>query len=144
MAARKRLTLSKVKARSAITNGRDILRDIDGRSIVARRYRDIYHQITEDMGGADRMTEVALQLSRRFASASVILEGMETDLANGKQIDVGDFSLLTGVLSRLASRLGIGRKMRDVTPSLSEYLASKNGTQRPRPRARVIDGEVDE
>ena len=32
---------TKAQARSRVSNGRDVLPDVDGRSLVARRYRDI-------------------------------------------------------------------------------------------------------
>src|SRR5271154_3069392 len=38
----------KKHARSRISNGRDLLPDIDGRSVVARRYRDIASAILSD------------------------------------------------------------------------------------------------
>jgi hypothetical protein len=39
--------------RSRITNGRDVLPNVDGRSIVARRFRDIVSAMVADQGGAD-------------------------------------------------------------------------------------------
>ena len=47
-----RLGPRKASARSRVSNGADILPDVDGRSAVARRYRDIAAQIIADMGGA--------------------------------------------------------------------------------------------
>jgi hypothetical protein len=54
-----------------VTNGREILPDVDGRSLIARRYRDIAAAITSDAGGLDLCSESKLQLIRRFAAASV-------------------------------------------------------------------------
>jgi hypothetical protein len=39
-------------ARSRLTNGKDLLPNIDGRSLIARRYRDIYSAIAADPGRA--------------------------------------------------------------------------------------------
>jgi hypothetical protein len=57
----------KVYARSWISNGGELLPDIDGRSIVARRYRDIASAILADQGGADQCSESRRQLIRRFS-----------------------------------------------------------------------------
>lgn len=43
----------KSHGRSRISNGRDLLPDIDGRSPIARRYKDIAAAILVDQGGAD-------------------------------------------------------------------------------------------
>ena len=113
----------KVKARkSRITNGRDLLPNIDGRSVIARRYRDITAAILVDQGGEDRCSESRKQLIRRFAAAAVLAEQLESRLANGEQIDIAEHATLSSTLVRLAQRIGIDRRSRDVTPSLAEYL----------------------
>jgi hypothetical protein len=44
----------KIYARSRLTNGKDLLPNIDGRRVIARRYRDICSAIASDQGGFDR------------------------------------------------------------------------------------------
>ena len=78
--------LAQAHNRSRVTNGVDVLPDVDGRSIVARRYRDISAQIISDQGGLDRLSESRVQLIRRFAAAAVIAEQMEARLANGEKL----------------------------------------------------------
>jgi hypothetical protein len=101
-----------------------VLPDVDGRSLIARRYRDISEQIVADQAGADQCSETRLQLIRRFAAASVLAEQMESRLANGKDISISEHALLCSTLTRIASRLGLERRSRDVTPSLSDYLST--------------------
>lgn len=115
----------KPEARSRVTNGADILPGIDGRSLVARRYRDICAALAADQGGADRMSEARGQLVRRFAALAVQAERMEAQLANGETLDVGQYSQIVSTLVRVAARLGINRAARDVTPTVAEYLRSK-------------------
>jgi hypothetical protein len=110
------------KARSRITNGSDVLPGVDGRSLIARRYRDIASAILADQGGASQCSESRVQLVRRFAAAAVLAEQLEAKLANGEQIDIGDHSLLCSTLARLATRIGLERIPRDITPSLRSYL----------------------
>jgi hypothetical protein len=112
----------KPEARSRVSNGADILPGVDGRSIIARRYRDIIAAIEIDQGGADHMSEARAQLIRRFAAAAVLAEQMEARLANGEQIDIAEHATLSSTLVRLAQRIGINRVPKDITPSLSEYL----------------------
>jgi hypothetical protein len=108
--------------RSRIGNGRDLLPDIDGRSVIARRYREISSAILVDQGGLDQCSESRQQLIRRFAAA-VLAEQLEAKLANGATIDVSEHALLCSTLTRLAQRIGINRVAKTV-PSLDEYLAS--------------------
>ena len=79
--------------------------------------------IAVDQGGADRLSESRLQLIRRFAGASALAEQVEAKLANGEKIDIAEYTQLASTLVRIASRLGIDRKPKDITPSLSEYIA---------------------
>jgi hypothetical protein len=104
------------KQRSRMTNGTALLPDIDGRSAIARRLKDITSGILADQGGADQCSESRLQLVRRFAAAAVLAEQMESRLANGEQIDIQEHALLCSTLTRLAQRIGIERRARDVTP----------------------------
>src|SRR5215471_14249443 len=95
--------------RSRITNGRDVLPDIDGRSAMARRFKDIMSAVLTDQGGADQCSESRLQLVRRFAAAAVLAERMEARLANGEEINIAEHGLLCSTLVRIAQRIGINR-----------------------------------
>jgi hypothetical protein len=115
----------KPTARSRISNGKDILPNVDGRSLIARRYRDIASAILVDQGGNDRCSESRKQLIRRFAAAAVLAEQMEAKLANGEAIDVPQHALLCSSLVRLAQRIGLERRSRTVVPSVEEYLRAR-------------------
>jgi hypothetical protein len=111
----------KSKARSRVSNGGDILPDVDGRSVVARRYRDIALAILAEQ---EPCTETRQQLIRRFAASAVLAEQLEAALARGEQIDIQQHALLCSTLTRLAGRIGVDRRaIKDVTPSLAEILA---------------------
>ncbi len=109
----------KPTARSRVTNGVDVLPDIDGRSVIARRYRDISSALASDHPDH---SEVMGQLIRRFAAAAVLAEQLEARLARGEKINVTEHALLCSTLTRLASRIGIDRVARDVSPTLSDIL----------------------
>ena len=120
------------KGRSKVTNGDGVLLpDLDGRSRLARRYRDIARAILGDQGGADQCSESRQQLVRRFAAAAVLAERLESRLANGEEISIQEHAILSSTLVRLAGRIGIDRRMKHIVPSLDEYLASTNNTEEP-------------
>jgi hypothetical protein len=109
-------------ARSRVSNGSDVLPNTDGRSFVVRRYRDITDAIFVDQGGKDRCSESRKQLIRRFAAAAVIAEQMESRLANGEPINISEHAQLASTLVRIAQRIGINRRFKDITPALPDYL----------------------
>jgi hypothetical protein len=66
-------------------------------------------------------------LQRRF----VLAEQMEADLANGIDINVERHALLCSKLTRLAQRIGIDRRAKNITPTLNDYLSSSKGARGP-------------
>ena len=110
------------RQRSRVTNGSALLANTDGRSAIARRFRDLVDQITADQGGADRLAEARLQLIRRFSAAAVIAETMEARLANGEAININEHALLCSTLVRLSARIGINRTAREIVPTLRQYI----------------------
>jgi hypothetical protein len=109
-------------ARSKVSNHRDLLPDLDGRSAGARRYRDLVGAYAADLGGLDVISEVKVGLLRRLAATSVLAEQLEAKAMDGQEIDLSTYCNLASTAVRLSSRVGIERKPRDVTPSLHEYL----------------------
>jgi hypothetical protein len=107
--------------RSRISNGNGLLPGIDGRSEIARRYRDVVSAIIADQGGNDRCAEARIQLIRRFAACSVIAEILEAKLARGEVIDPAEHAAVTGTMTRVASRIGIDRVARAI-PTMDEFL----------------------
>lgn len=120
------LAARKPEAKSRVSNGVDVLPNVDGRGLVARRYRDIAAAIAADQGGVDHISETQLQLIRRFAAAAVLAEAAEARLANGEQINIGEHALLSSTLVRIAQRIGIVRRSRNIVPDLRDYLENKN------------------
>jgi hypothetical protein len=128
---RQRIGRRSAAQRSRITNGRDLLPDIDGRSSLARRFRDITAALVVDQGGEDRCSESRKQLIRRFAAAAVIAEQMESRLANGEQISITEHAQLASTLVRIAQRIGINRRAKDITPALPDYLDAAEAEPEP-------------
>ena len=110
---------------SRLTNKKDLLPGVDGRTVIYRRFRDIASQIAADQGGLEELSEARLQLVRRFAATAVLAEQLEAELANGGEIDVERHALLCSTLTRLAQRIGIDRRTRNITPTLSQYMEDR-------------------
>jgi hypothetical protein len=47
---------------------------------------------------------------------------MESRLANGEQINIAEHAQLASTLVRIAQRIGINRRAKDITPALPDYL----------------------
>lgn len=113
-------------ARSAVANGsRLFVQELDGRSALARRYRDLVAEFTSDIGG--NPSEAQKQLIRRAASLSTWCEAQEVRLANGEEVEIGPLTTAANSLRRILQDIGIERKQRDVTPSLDEYVRQNYG-----------------
>jgi hypothetical protein len=102
-----------------------MLPGVDGRSVNARRYRDLVIEIIADQGGAEHLAQARVQLIRRFAAASVLAESLEAELAAGKPIDIAQHAQLCSSLVRLAQRIGINRRLKNVMPDLRDYLEER-------------------
>lgn len=95
----------KLTARSAITNGTRLLSGVDGRSRVARRYRDLTDGLLAQLG--EPPNEANLSLARRCATMMLWSEAEEDRLARGEAIDMAAFTTTANTLRRLLSDLGI-------------------------------------
>ena len=123
-------TARKPEARSRVSNGSSLFliehegQAIDGRTTVARRFRDILDSILSDLGGRDQISEGEYQLARRAAALSVLAEVAEAWLAAQRfeKVVIEDFCRLVSSLNRTLSNLGLGRRQRDVTPSLRDII----------------------
>jgi hypothetical protein len=121
--ARSDILPRKPMGRSRLTNGKGWLDGIDLRSSTARRYRDLVAQIASDCtgGAVANLSETKLQLIRRFSAACVLAEEMEARLAAGEQINISEHAQLSSTLVRLATRIGISRLSKNISPLPLDY-----------------------
>ncbi len=107
--------------RSAVINGSRMFADrLDGRTALARRYKDLVAAISTDMGG--NLSQTQQQLVRRAASLSVWCEAVEVRLASGEVIDIAPYTTAANTLRRLLVDIGYKRTAKDVTPDFSTYI----------------------
>src|SRR5262249_32332776 len=119
----------KLHGASKVTNRRGLLPTIDGRSIWARRFRDLNAAFSFDLGtDADALSEGQRALIRRASALCTELENLEVRFAHNGGAEVAEldvFQRATNSLRRIVETLGThrGRIARDVTPSLGEILS---------------------
>lgn len=118
-------TLTKPTARSRVTNGSHVLPGVDGRSTWARRFRDLMELHIADLGGDDAVSEAERSIVRRASALEVELERLELLFATSGAAAAADLDLYqraSNTMRRHLETLGINRRPRDITPSLSDYV----------------------
>jgi hypothetical protein len=115
----------KPEARSRVTNGKELLANIDGRSTEARRYRDLCFSFADDLGGASSLMEAQRALVRQAASLVVQSERLASAAIRGELVSDEQQTRVANALGRTLNRLGIrkrvGRKL-----SVPEYLEARD------------------
>jgi hypothetical protein len=119
------ITPSKPSFRSSVTNGSIVLAGVDGRSTWVRRLRDLIELHVADLGGPDAISQAERSIVRRAATLEVELERLESVFASAgeatpTQLDL--YQRAAGNLRRLLEALGLQRRPKDVTPTLSEII----------------------
>ena len=142
---RKPSTIYKPEARSRITNGSEVLPDVDGRSSWVRRFRDVQALHLSDLGGQANVSEAEQAIARRAACLIVELEQMEQKFATqgaseGGQLD--QYQRVSNTLRRLLESLGLERRARDVTPvPVAQYVATLVEGKAGNPLNAVTDAD---
>jgi hypothetical protein len=122
--------LAKPTARSRITNGKELLPGIDGRSLWARRFRDILALHISDLGGETNCSEAEKALARRAACLIVELERIELRFADPEHdttaAELHTYQQLANSLRRILESLhgGLERRAAPASLSLGDVLRS--------------------
>jgi hypothetical protein len=114
------------RIRSAFTNDPLKIRGVDGRSEVARRYRDVVRSIAADLGGLDTLSEPQRIVIRQAGMLSVQIEQLQGKVVAGDVVDLEQSIRLSNVLTRVLATLGLkkGNKPENGASALQDYLAS--------------------
>jgi hypothetical protein len=99
----------------------------DRRGPVARRFRDLCTQLTNDLGGPSQLSEGQRQIIRRVASLSVWCESAEAKMADGQEVDIDRFQRASNSMRRLVESLAIdrGRLTKDITASIYDLYRER-------------------
>src|SRR5215472_10521199 len=91
---------------------------LDGRSNAAKQFDAIADGIAADLGGEDQLTTVQRHLVEAFAGAAIHVNDINARLLLGEEIDIVAHSTAISTMVRVASRIGLSRVPRHVTPNL--------------------------
>jgi hypothetical protein len=98
-----------------------------------RLFTSIIRNVENDLGGKRDLSEVQTQLIRAFAGTTTLLQAQNFELLiSGRtdEVDLSGYAALVGCLTRLAHRLGLQRRQRDLTPTLDAYLEARRREER--------------
>ena len=98
---------------------------LDRRTNAARTFGRLVADIESDLGGHDHLSAIERSLIEAYAGSAVLLDSLNTAVLRGQKVAVGEHSLVASTMVRIAARLGLRRRPRDVTPTVEEYLAAK-------------------
>jgi hypothetical protein len=124
-------------ARSRVTNGKELLPGIDGRSAWVRRCRDVIELHLADLPGA---TAAEQSIVRRAAVLTTELERLEVKFAEAGEANPFDLDLYArtaGGLRRLLEAVGLERRLRDLS-----HPAPRSRAPFSPVRADLIDAET--
>ena len=98
---------------------------LDGRTAIAKLFDGMVAAIHSDLGGRDQLSAIQRGFVEAFAGATVTLDHINARILAGAEIDNALVSMHASAISamvRSASRLGVERRSRDITPSVKDYL----------------------
>jgi hypothetical protein len=95
---------------------------VDGRTYAARVFDKIVGDVTADLGGRDQLSAVEATLVEAFAGCAVMVDDYNTRALLGERPDPFVYCQVASTLVRVASRLGLQRRARDVGPTLGDLM----------------------
>jgi hypothetical protein len=87
---------------------------LDGRTTVAKAVDRMTAAIHRDLGGIDQLSAIERSLVGAYVGMALALEDMNARLAAGEAIDRAVHAQSTSTLVRIASRLGLQRRARNI------------------------------
>jgi hypothetical protein len=100
---------------------------LDNRTTAAKLFDKTVTEITSDLGGTESLSQIERSLVEAYAGASLMVNHMTAKLIEGEQISLARYSAACGALVRIATRLGIKRRVpSSETSSLGSYLDQRN------------------
>jgi hypothetical protein len=107
------------------------LNNLDQRTAACKAARALVDSLTASLGGADMLSAGERQLIERAALLGAIIRDFETRWVAGQQIAMSEFLAAVNAQRRVLVSLGLRKRARDVTPSLTSYLAEPREERGP-------------
>jgi len=112
-----------------------LLPGIDGRSAWVRRAKGIIAAHLSDLGGVENTSAAERSIIRRASTLTVELERFESKFATAGEASPDDLEVYqrcANSLRRLLEAVGLQRRSRDITPTLSDLIREDQAVQRAR------------
>lgn len=104
-------------------NAQKFLDKADGRSKHGRRYRDVYLDLIDHLGGKDNVSTVRHHLVKRTAALVTWCECVEDEfIAQAKMVDISAYCTGVNSLRRLLVDIGLDPRPRDITPTFDRVF----------------------
>jgi len=87
---------------------------LDGRTSAAKVFDRLVTAIEADLGGADQLSAIERNLVQAFAGATVTLHHLNARLMAGEEINLAQHAQAVSAMVRVASRLGLQRRQKNV------------------------------
>jgi hypothetical protein len=84
---------------------------LDGRTSEAKFLHRLAADLERDLGGRDALTAVERSLIEAFCGTRALVDHLNARLARGEAVDASEHSQVASTLLRLASRLGLPRRI---------------------------------
>ena len=98
------------------------LDQLDQRTAAANYFTQLAAAIEGDLGGRDQLSAIELTLVEAYVGAAVTLQHLNTKLALGQEIDLSQHAQCVSAMVRVASRLGLSRRSKDIGPTLGDLM----------------------
>jgi hypothetical protein len=118
----------RVAARTHATDGRELLPDIPPDNPWRIRYERTLARHVADLGGEQNLSAQEFAILKHACVLSIELDSLAMNFARKGKADAVLLDLYgrtANTLRRQLEALGLNRRARDVTPSLSEYLRGR-------------------
>ena len=96
--------------------------ELDGRTNAAKMFDSLASSITQDLGGYDELSTIERSLVEGFVGATIVMQSLNFKLALGQEIDLGQHAQACSAMVKIASRLGLQRRAKNIGPSLGDVL----------------------
>jgi hypothetical protein len=102
---------------------------LDGRTNAAKAFSALVSAIESDLAGRDQLSTIERALIEAFAGAAVTLQHLNTKLALGQEIDLSQHAQCVSAMVRVASRLGLARRAREIVPDPLTYTPTREAAE---------------
>jgi hypothetical protein len=88
--------------------------ELDRRCNAVQQFDHLANQITADLG--HDLTAVERKLVEAFVGAAIVLDSLNARVLLGEQVSLAEHAQTVSAMVRVASRLGLQRRAKDITP----------------------------